>query len=111
MTLRNATRLILLLLLIPLLQCPSLAAEPLPATSLEPLPKKEVLRQWVEQIKRNQRGPFKRLRWFCNDGAILPPKAYACSEHGGGVQHGQWTEQVLLLLLAVYLYSIWLLGF
>ncbi len=35
--------------------------------------------------------------WFCNDGEVLPPKAYACRPHGGGHQHGQWSEQTLEL--------------
>jgi len=42
---------------------------------------------WLEQ----PRGPFSRIRWFCSDGTILPPKAYACTPHGGGFQHGQWS--------------------
>jgi hypothetical protein len=24
---------------------------------------------------------------------VLPPKAYACSKRGGGVQHGEWSER------------------
>jgi hypothetical protein len=55
------------------------------------------LRDWVQEMKKAPRGPFTRLRWFCNDGTILPPKAYACKDHGGGVQHGEWTEQVKLM--------------
>ena len=51
----------------------------------------------IQQLKLSDRGPFKRLRWFCNDGAVLPPKAYACSEHGGGKQHGQWRDDVAQL--------------
>ncbi len=47
----------------------------------------------VESMKEAERGPFSRIRWFCKDGTILPPKSYACGPHGGGVQHGQWSEQ------------------
>jgi hypothetical protein len=46
----------------------------------------------LDAMKDNPRGPFQRIRWFCEDGSILPPKAYACVEHGGGVQHGEWSE-------------------
>ena len=46
---------------------------------------------WIEKMKRSPRGPFRRIRWFCNDGSVHPPKEYACSERGGGVQHGQWS--------------------
>lgn len=50
-------------------------------------------RGWVEEMKGLERGPFSRLRWFCNDGTIFPPKSYACREHGGGHQHGEWSEK------------------
>ena len=43
----------------------------------------------IEAMKEAERGPFSRIRWFCNDGTILPPRSYACSEHGGGRQHGE----------------------
>ncbi len=48
----------------------------------------------ITAIKNNARGPFRRLRWFCHDGKILPPKPYACAEPGG-VQHGQLTKKVI----------------
>jgi len=46
--------------------------------------------QWIVDMKAADRGPFARIRWFCNDGRILPPKAYACGENGGR-QHGEWS--------------------
>ena len=52
-----------------------------------------VYREWVEAMKDAPRGPFLRIRWFCNDGTILAPESYACEPHGGGSQHGEWTEQ------------------
>lgn len=58
------------------------------------IPTRDTLRQWVEEMKTDPRGPFDRIRWFCNDGTILPPKPYACKDHGGGVQHGEWTDRV-----------------
>ena len=60
-------------------------------------PDDTTLRSWVQEMKKAPRGPFTRLRWFCNDGTILPPKEYACKDHGGGVQHGEWTERVKLM--------------
>jgi hypothetical protein len=54
-------------------------------------------RQWIEAMQTRERGPFKELRWFCNDGTVLPPKAYACVDHGGGHQHGAWSEQTKTL--------------
>jgi hypothetical protein len=70
---------------------------PLVSGATESLPDDATLRSWVQEMKKSPRGPFKRLRWFCNDGTILPPKAYACREHGGGVQHGEWTDRVKLM--------------
>jgi len=58
------------------------------------LPPRETLRQWIKEMKTSSRGPFARIRWFCNDGTIMPPKAYACKKHGGGMQHGEWTDRV-----------------
>ncbi|MCF6180196.1 MAG: hypothetical protein L3J63_12540, partial [Geopsychrobacter sp.] len=73
------------------------------ADHFNPLPAQPQLRSWVEQLKQNPRGPFKRIRWFCNDGAVLPPKAYACRSHGGGVQHGDWIDRVKQLRQHNYL--------
>ena len=60
-------------------------------------PDAETLRSWVQTMKRSPRGPFKHIRWFCNDGTIQLPQEYACKEHGGGVQHGEWTQRVRTL--------------
>ena len=54
-------------------------------------------RQWIEAMKEAERGPFERIRWFCADGSVLPPKPYACSGHGGGHQHGQLNERARTL--------------
>lgn len=55
------------------------------------------LRSWVQVMKKSPRGPFKHIRWFCNDGTIQPPQEYACRDHDGGVQHGEWTDRVRTL--------------
>ena len=60
-------------------------------------PEQAELRAIVEAMKADPRGPFSRIRWFCNDGTILPPKAYACADHGGGRQHGEWSDDALRL--------------
>jgi hypothetical protein len=54
-------------------------------------------RQWIAEIKAAPRGPFERIRWFCKDGTVLAPVAYACANHGGGIQHGEWTERVVTI--------------
>ena len=48
---------------------------------------------WIQEMKQSSRGPFSKVLWFCSDGTVLPPKPYACTEHGGGYQHGQLSEQ------------------
>ena len=60
-------------------------------------------RQWVVEMKQEARGPFKQLRWFCNDGSVHAPKPYACSERGGGRQHGQWSDKTAQLREAGFL--------
>ena len=65
-----------------------------PIQAAADLPDTDTLRVWVQEMKNAPRGPFARIRWFCNDGSILPPKPYACKNHGGGIQHGEWTDRV-----------------
>jgi hypothetical protein len=60
-------------------------------------------RQWITEMKNSPRGPFARIRWFCEDGSILPPKPYACADHGGGVQHGEWSQKTQELRADGYL--------
>ena len=67
-------------------------------------------RGWIEEMKDAERGPFARIRWFCNDGTVLPPRAYACSEHGGGHQHGEWSERTETLRSEGYLVANLLAG-
>jgi hypothetical protein len=54
-------------------------------------------RGWVQEMKRSPKGPFRRIRWYCDDGTVQPPKAYACAEHGGGIQHGEWNDRILAM--------------
>lgn len=59
-------------------------------------------RGWIAAMKESSRGPFSRLRWFCTDGAILPPTGYGCAGHGTGVQHGEWSPETKALRAAGY---------
>lgn len=54
-------------------------------------------RALVERMKKSERGPYKHIRWYCNDGSVHPPKPYACSERGGGKQYGEFSEDRLRL--------------
>ena len=53
-------------------------------------------RDMIVSMKNSPRGPFSSIRWFCNDGSVLPAKA-GCSKHGGGRQHGKWSEDTVKL--------------
>ena len=65
---------------------------------------------WIDQMKTAERGPFSQIRWFCKDGAVLPPKASACAERGGGYQHGEWSERTQALRGKGYLVGNLLAG-
>jgi hypothetical protein len=67
-----------------------------------PLPDQAALRAWIEEMKASPKGPFFRIRWFCHDGTVLPPRPYGCKEHGGGRQHGEWNERTKQLRAAGY---------
>ncbi|HMB70280.1 MAG TPA: PEP/pyruvate-binding domain-containing protein [bacterium] len=43
-------------------------------------------------MKASDRGPYRRIAWFCNDGTRRPPVPYACRDHGGGRQHGEYSD-------------------
>jgi hypothetical protein len=53
----------------------------------------EQAKKIIDVMKRNPRGPYLQLRWFCNDGTVLPPKGAPCANHGGGYQRGELSEQ------------------
>jgi hypothetical protein len=59
-------------------------------------------RTWIDEMKGSPRGPFVRIRWFCEDGSVHPPRPYACRDHGGGLQHGEWSQHALTLRGAGY---------
>ncbi len=79
-------RCVLLSLLLPVFAG---AAEQIPAGDADVAE----LRAWIGAMKTETRGPFAHIRWFCNDGTVLSPKPFACREHGGGIQHGEWNER------------------
>ncbi|MBI5462671.1 MAG: phosphoenolpyruvate synthase [Gammaproteobacteria bacterium] len=86
-----------------LLGAPAVADTTAPSkTAPEAPPSLEQMRAWVEQMKTASRGPFERIRWFCDDGTVLPPGPGACREHDGGVQHGEWNARTLAIRAAGY---------
>jgi hypothetical protein len=83
------TRAVSLLLLL-MLNAVCVPAAPVASTSTENTGE---YRQWIREMKTAARGPFSRLRWFCNDGTTLPPQPFGCAEHEGGHQHGEWSAR------------------
>jgi len=68
----------------------AVAQSPLDAPSASVLTEARAL---VQRMVDSPRGPYSRIRWFCNDGAVLPPQPYACREHGGGQQHAEYSAE------------------
>lgn len=79
----------------------SLAAGAVPAASAPA--DTSTYRGWVEAMKTQDRGPFSSVRWYCKDGTDWPPKQYACSARGGGIQHGEWNARTRQLRAKGYL--------
>ena len=50
------------------------------------------VRAEIAAMKQRDKGPYLRIRWYCRDGAVLPPTPYACSKRGGGEQHASYTD-------------------
>ena len=71
----------------------------LPATDATRLAEHRAL---IAAMKTSERGPFSRIRYFCHDGQVLEPKAYACEKFGGGYQRGEWSADTQRLRAAGY---------
>lgn len=52
------------------------------------------LKNSVDKYKKDPRGPYKDLRWFCDDGTLNMPKE-PCED--GGVQHARYKDEVVSL--------------
>lgn len=47
-------------------------------------------RKLLRDFKANPKGPYFQIRWYCNDGTVLPPAGTPCKpQHGGGNQHAE----------------------
>ena len=54
----------------------------------------EAIRSKIENYKDHPRGPYLEIRWFCDDGTIIPPKE-SCPD--GGVQRASYKPDVVEL--------------
>lgn len=52
------------------------------------------LKALVEQYKKDPKGPYKDIRWFCKDGSTLAPKE-RCPN--GGVQRARYKDEIISL--------------
>ncbi len=52
------------------------------------------LQKFVQEFKKDIRGPYKDIRWFCTDGSIRQPKDPCPDEIGPGVQHARYKDVV-----------------
>ncbi len=62
----------------------------------------EEIKKRIEQYKKDSRGPYKEIRWFCKDGTVLPPQE-RCPEPGG-VQRARHKDEVRALSLSNHLF-------
>ena len=49
----------------------------------------EQTRKLLADFKANPKGPYFQIRWYCKDGAVLPPAGTPCTSHGGGIQYAE----------------------
>ena len=47
-------------------------------------------------LKNDIRGPYKSIRWFCEDGSIRQPQD-PCPDKIGGIQHATYKDEVITL--------------
>ena len=57
----------------------------------------------VESYKNDVRGPYYRIKWFCEDGTIRDPKD-PCPDNVEGIQHASFKESALKLRKTNHLY-------
>jgi len=61
----------------------------------------------LDAMRHDIRGPYLRIRWFCNDGTVQPPQGSPCRERGGGVQYAELNDRAKrLAALGVHIGTI-----
>lgn len=73
-----------------------LGPRPAGAQAFPPTPTPDqvvAIRTSLAAMKASERGPFLRIRWFCNDGTVHPPQGTPCRERGRGVQHAEHSPE------------------
>ncbi len=69
------------------------------ASLFKPLSENEIreVRTAFDAMKKDPRGPYLRIRWYCKDGTVQAPAGTPCAEHGGGVQYAERNASALRL--------------
>ncbi|GAA4810720.1 PEP/pyruvate-binding domain-containing protein [Litoribaculum gwangyangense] len=57
----------------------------------------ETISELISKYKKDVRGPYKDIRWFCTDGSIRQPKDPCPEDIGPGVQHARYKDEVVKL--------------
>ena len=66
-----------------------------PITAQSPIGNTHIAEQ-INVYKNDVRGPYKNIRWFCDDGTIQQPKE-PCPDEIGGIQHATYKNDVVAL--------------
>ena len=64
----------------------------------------EDISKQILQYKKDVRGPYKDIRWFCTDGSIRQPKDPCPDNIGPGVQHARYKDAVVQLAKTNHIY-------
>ncbi len=59
------------------------------------------IKSLVEQYKKDPKGPYKDIRWFCKDGTTRPPQE-RCPEPG--VQRARYKDEVISLAITNHIF-------
>ncbi len=62
------------------------------------------LKDRVSLYRKDIRGPYRDIRWFCKDGTIRQPKDPCPEEIGPGLQHARYKEEVISLGASNHIY-------
>ncbi|MDX1364676.1 MAG: phosphoenolpyruvate synthase, partial [Arenibacter latericius] len=58
-------------------------------------PNNQEIKELITSYKKDIRGPYKEIRWFCTDGSIRQPKDPCPDKIGPGVQHATYKNSVI----------------
>lgn len=52
------------------------------------------LRELIQRLKEDPRGPYHRIRWFCEDGSVREARDPCPDSIGGGIQHASYKKEI-----------------